>query len=139
MLQLRKKLKLSVKLGPEAVSIHMKIYLWSLVDFSTYKSIFTTNTSYWTSVSSVKSIPEVILPGNTSGNSLYFDIIISPTWKKVKRFQTVKIDEFFFRNLDPHNSTRLKRKRFAGKCLIWKLMEYFAYLEKGEKISNREN
>ena len=72
MLQLLKKLKLSVKLGPEAVSIHMKIYLWSFVDFSTYKSIFTTNTSYWTSVSSVKSIPEVILPGNTSGNTPVF-------------------------------------------------------------------
>ena len=40
---------------------------------------------------------------------------------------------FFFRNLNPHNSTSFKRKRVvitrkkcwfvAGVCLIWKLMK----------------
>ena len=49
-----------------------------------------------------------MLSGNTAGSIKcpYFDTIILPTLKKVKRFQTRKIDGAFFRNLDPHNSTR---------------------------------
>ena len=61
----------------------------------------------------------------------FFETIISPTFKKIKRFQTTNTD-VFFRNLDPHSS-RLNRKRVviskkkwfvAGICLIWKLMGY---------------
>ena len=50
--------------------------------------------------------------GNTPGRIKcpYFDTIILSTFKKVKRFHTGKID-VFFRNFDPHNSTRLNRKR----------------------------
>ena len=57
----------------------------------------------------------VILSGNTSGGMKcpYFNTIISPTLKKVKRFQTEKIDGFFFGNLDPHNSPRLDRNRIV--------------------------
>lgn len=48
--------------------------------------------------------------------SPYFDTIIWATWKKVKRFQTGKINAFFFRNLDPSNSSRLNRRKYHLVC-----------------------
>ena len=58
----------------------------------------------------------VTLSENTPGSIKcpYFDTIISTTLKKVKRFQTGKID-VFFRNVDPQNSTRLNRKTCDSK------------------------
>ena len=91
MLQLLKKRKLYTKLGPETLQntpiiICIKIHLHHLQITSTYKDIFTTGISNWTTASSVKSIWGITLSVNVSGNikSPYFDAIISPTLKNCK-------------------------------------------------------
>ena len=98
MLQHYKKLKLYTQnwVKKRCISLHIRNYLWSFVDYEHLKMYFYNSTSHWTTASSVKSVSGVILSGYTPGSIKYshFDTIISPTLKKVKRIQTRKIDGF---------------------------------------------
>ena len=93
-LQLCKKLKLYTQnwVQKRSISIHIRIYFWWIVDYHHLKMCFYNSTSHQTTTSSVKSISEAILSGTIK--CPYFDTIVLPTLKKVKRFQTRRIDGF---------------------------------------------
>ena len=91
MLQLLQKLKLYAELGPETVhkapiSIHIKIYLSSFVDYQHLQKYFYNWYITLNTASSVKSISEVTLSGNAPSNIQcpYFNTIISPILKNCK-------------------------------------------------------
>ena len=85
MLQLLKNLKLYIKLDQETVHKYSHQNLFAVIT-CTYKSIFTVETSQWSTVSSVKPISGVALSGNglDSMKDPYFDTIISHTLKNAK-------------------------------------------------------
>ena len=146
MLHLLKKLKLYTKLGPESVhktpiSIQIKIYLWSFVDYQHLQKYFCN----WNIILNYCSIYKINIRGNfiwkypssnfhistrlshfeKKSNVLAVPMIMS--FKVLKHFFSHKVSffylipcgnkisnqkKYFLRNLDPHNSRLFSKENW---------------------------
>ena len=136
-LQVLKKLELHKKQGSETVHKYSHQNLFEIIcrlPTPTTKSMFTTETSLnYCSIYKINTRGLIYLEMPfCSPKHLYFDTITCPNLKKVKRFQTEKLDGFFSEILITTNVGLIEKGCYSqeecwfvfGNCRIWKLIEY---------------